>query len=164
MRLSPGTGKEDCRIIDFVDSQERVAGVISAPTLFGLDPSELCDGAFLGLSSSVNSDRKTDETIESLEERSAALEALGDEDKAARPNTSGPVPVPRSVTYIDHDDPFALVDQASGDPNIRHLSRNAWVCCGDELYILECMGKGFIRVEPVEGGEEGMSILQAHYD
>lgn len=56
------------------------------------------------------------------------------------------------------------MDQASGDPNIRHLSRNAWVCCGDELYILECMGKGFIRVEPVEGGEEGMLMSLKLYD
>lgn len=44
MRLSPGTGKEDCCIIDFVDSMTRVAGVISTPTLFGLDPSEVIDG------------------------------------------------------------------------------------------------------------------------
>ena len=44
MRLSPNTGKADCRIIDIVDSQERVAGVVSIPTLFGLDPFELDDG------------------------------------------------------------------------------------------------------------------------
>lgn len=44
MRQSPGTGKEDCRIIDFVDSTNRVAGVISTPTLFGLDPGEVIDG------------------------------------------------------------------------------------------------------------------------
>lgn len=41
MRLSPDTGKEDCRIIDFVDSANRVAGVVSTPTLFGLDPGDL---------------------------------------------------------------------------------------------------------------------------
>lgn len=44
MRLSPASGKEDCRIIDFVDSTNRVAGIISTPTLFGLDPSEVIDG------------------------------------------------------------------------------------------------------------------------
>jgi hypothetical protein len=44
MRQSPSTGKEDCRIIDFVDSTSRVAGVVSTPTLFGLDPSEIIDG------------------------------------------------------------------------------------------------------------------------
>jgi hypothetical protein len=41
MRLSPQTGKEDCRIIDFVDSTSRVSGVVSTPTLFGLDPAEI---------------------------------------------------------------------------------------------------------------------------
>lgn len=44
MRLSPDTGKQDCRVIDFVDSQHRVAGVMSIPTLLGLDPSEIIDG------------------------------------------------------------------------------------------------------------------------
>jgi hypothetical protein len=44
MRLSPNTGKTDCRIIDFVESRTRVSGIVSAPTLFGLDPSELIDG------------------------------------------------------------------------------------------------------------------------
>jgi len=41
MRLSPDTGKEDCRIIDLVDSTIRVSGVVSTPTLFGLDPGEM---------------------------------------------------------------------------------------------------------------------------
>lgn len=41
MRLSPGTGKKDCHIIDFVDSTTSVAGVVCAPSLFGLDPLEI---------------------------------------------------------------------------------------------------------------------------
>ena len=45
MRLSPETGKEDCHIIDFVDSASRHNGVVSVPTLFGLDPVEIIDGA-----------------------------------------------------------------------------------------------------------------------
>lgn len=72
-----------------------------------------------------------------------------------RSDTSPNVPLPKSVTYIDHDDPFVLADQASGDPNIRLLSRNCWVCCGDDVYVLECLGKGYIRVSPMEGDEEG---------
>lgn len=47
MRQSPSTGKQDCRIIDFVDSTNRVAGVVSTPTLFGLDPSEVIDGSWI---------------------------------------------------------------------------------------------------------------------
>jgi ATP-dependent helicase IRC3 len=49
MRLSPDTGKTDCRIIDFVDNTNRVSGVISTPTLFGLDPNETIDGIVLYL-------------------------------------------------------------------------------------------------------------------
>lgn len=45
MRLSPGTGKQDCHIIDFVDSMKRVIGVVSVPTLLGLDPTTVVDGA-----------------------------------------------------------------------------------------------------------------------
>ena len=44
MRLSPGTGKQDCHIIDFADSMKRVVGVVSAPTLLGLDPTTVADG------------------------------------------------------------------------------------------------------------------------
>ena len=44
MRLSPETGKQDCHVIDLVDSVTRVAGIMSTPSLFGLDPSELIDG------------------------------------------------------------------------------------------------------------------------
>ena len=52
MRLSPDTGKQDCRIIDIVDSQERVSSVVSIPTLLGLDPSELSQGD-ISLDSSI---------------------------------------------------------------------------------------------------------------
>ncbi|KAI0639485.1 P-loop containing nucleoside triphosphate hydrolase protein [Trametes polyzona] len=151
MRLSPDTGKEYCRIIDFVDSQERVAGVISAPTLFGLDPSEMND----------------DETVESLEQKQreaveeARLKAL-EEGALPKSDTSVSVPQPKSVTYVDYDDPFSLLDQASGDPNIHRLSSNAWVCCGDSIYILQCLGKGFIRVEPATD-PSGEVQYQAHY-
>lgn len=44
MRLSPQTGKNDCHIIDFVDSTSRVPGIVSTPTLFGLNPDELIEG------------------------------------------------------------------------------------------------------------------------
>lgn len=44
LRQSPDTGKAYCRIMDFVDSGNRVTGVFSTPTLFGLDPGEVIDG------------------------------------------------------------------------------------------------------------------------
>ena len=54
MRLSPNTGKEDCRVIDFVDSFSRIDGVVSIPNLVGLDPGEIdIDGERYSLLASV---------------------------------------------------------------------------------------------------------------
>ncbi|KAI0651935.1 P-loop containing nucleoside triphosphate hydrolase protein [Trametes meyenii] len=144
MRLSPETGKEDCRVIDFVDSEERVAGAISFPTLLGLDPSEF------------NEEETLNNLAERLEPSKHQLGAVED------PHSAGTIPEPKSITYIDYDDPFILADQASGDPNIRKLSQNAWVRCGEDIYILECLGKGYIRVEPTKDAEDG-ARFHAHH-
>ncbi|KAH9065966.1 P-loop containing nucleoside triphosphate hydrolase protein [Lactarius vividus] len=144
MRLSPGTGKQDCHIIDFVDSMKRVVGVVSAPTLLGLDPTTIVD----------------DGTVTELElrpeavTRESSVTPIGD--------NRCTIPDPRSVTYIDYDDPFSLVNQSLGAlPHIAQLSRNAWVSCGDDIYVLECLGKGHIRIEPVPGDKE--RHFHAHY-
>ncbi|KAG6885580.1 hypothetical protein C0993_012582 [Termitomyces sp. T159_Od127] len=126
MRLSPSTGKQDCRIIDFVDSTSRVAGVVSVPTLFGLSPGE------------IDID---DDTPESLERRAEEFIASNDADN---------VPQPTTVTYIEYDDPFSLVGDSSGLPHISTLSNNAWVACGGDIYVLDLLGRGHIRVEPTE--------------
>ncbi|KIM85139.1 hypothetical protein PILCRDRAFT_817121 [Piloderma croceum F 1598] len=149
MRQSPSTGKEDCRIIDFVDSTSRVAGVISTPTLFGLDPSEIID----------------DETTEMLEQRVADAIAGGENDKIAsyHPDNYDKVPNPKSISYTDYENPFSLVDQSSGAPHIAKLSSNAWVGCGSDIYVLECLGKGHIRIEPVEADEENEAHFQAYF-
>jgi ATP-dependent helicase IRC3 len=146
MRLSPATGKEDCHIIDFVDTVKRI-GVVSTPTLFGLEP----DDPIEGISSqryrfpqSTNS-LQSDETPESLEAR--ASEKAG----ASLQQDASHVPNPTSITYEDYDDPFALVNNAAGSPHVNLLSRNAWVSCGGDVYILECIGKGFIKVQEVDG-------------
>ena len=52
---------------------------------------------------------------------------------------------PRSVTYTNYDNPFDLTEDASGSPHLHRYSGHAWVAVGD-IYILECMGKGYIKV------------------
>lgn len=59
------------------------------------------------------------------------------------------IPQPTSVTYTDYDDPFSFVYKSSGAPHINQMSRNAWVGCGSDVYVLECLGKGFIRIDPI---------------
>ncbi|KAF5384896.1 hypothetical protein D9615_001480 [Tricholomella constricta] len=137
MRLSADTGKQDCRIIDFVDSTTRVAGVVSTPTLFGLQPEEI---------------EIDDESTETLETRAAETIALSD---------ANHVPEPTSVTYIDYEDPFSLVNQASGAPHVSSLSNYAWVGCGGDVYVLECLGKGYIRIEPLESLDG--NFFEAHF-
>jgi ATP-dependent helicase IRC3 len=56
------------------------------------------------------------------------------------------------VTYIDHENPFSSADGAYGAPHAAALSPNAWVGCGGDIYVLECLGHGFIRVEPASPG------------
>lgn len=85
--------------------------------------------------------KSTDETTESLEKRAAESIAA---------DSSDDIPEPRSITYKDYDDPFTLVNQASGAPQIAKMSANAWVGCGGDIYVLECLGKGHVRIEPVE--------------
>ena len=60
---------------------------------------------------------------------------------------------PQSITFTDYDNPFELVDNAAGTPpHITQLSRHAWIGCGGDIYVLDCLGRGHIRVEPVKRG------------
>lgn len=68
------------------------------------------------------------------------------------------IPEPTSVTYLDYDNPFAMVDSFSGAPHISRLSPNAWVGCGSDIYVLECLGKGYVQIEPNPQGEGEYSI------
>ncbi|KAK0478204.1 P-loop containing nucleoside triphosphate hydrolase protein [Armillaria novae-zelandiae] len=140
MRLSPETGKEDCRIIDFVDSNTRVAGVISTPSLFGLNPNEI----------DIN-----DDSLESLWRRS------GDRNPSFC-YAAEDVPEPERVTYIDYNDPLSFL-KLSDTPHIKTLSRNAWIAIGEEKFILECLGKGHIKVELVKDDAENEPYWKAMF-
>lgn len=82
-----------------------------------------------------------DETPKSLEEKAAAYIAA---------RTSDDVPEPKSVTFVDLENPFSEGGHhSSGAPNVYTMSEYSWVGCGDDIYVLECLGKGFVRVERV---------------
>ena len=69
------------------------------------------------------------------------------------------VPSPESVTYVDYDNPFAFIGESCGTtPIIHRLSPLAWVSVGGEIYVLECVGAGFIRVEPLMNPKGDPSI------
>lgn len=162
MRLSPGTGKEDCRIIDFVDAIDRVGGVISTPTLFGLDPDLLVEGALNFLCptylrafnklTSLSSRRREDETPESLAEQADL--AASSEPAMSRPVPD--IPKPKHVSYTDYDDPLSITPNS----HIARMSANAWVACGGDIYVLECLGKGYLKVTRNEDGKPSYPFLR----
>jgi ATP-dependent helicase IRC3 len=63
------------------------------------------------------------------------------------------VPDVTSVTYKDYDDPLSWQYQANKEKHIFQMSSLAWVHSHGS-YILECMGRGTIRVEPLNDAGE----------
>ncbi|KAF5385447.1 hypothetical protein D9757_005321 [Collybiopsis confluens] len=107
----------------------------------------------IGRGMRLSPDTGKNETPESLEEKSA--------DQIAS-HTSDDIPDPTSITYTDYDDPFSFISKFSGlSASLGKLSRNAWVGCGNNVYVLECLGKGFIRIERADDETGGLFI--AHY-
>ncbi|KAI9512926.1 P-loop containing nucleoside triphosphate hydrolase protein [Russula earlei] len=150
MRLSPDTGKQDCHVIDFVDLTNSVVGIVSAPTLLGLNPDAVVD----------------DVTIQDLETRADTANRESSTATLTTPYPTGysdlSVPDPKSVTYIDYDNPFVLLNQIMrASPPMVKLSKNGWVDCGEGIHVLECLGKGHIRIEPVL--DDAGDHFHAHY-
>ena len=99
-----------------------------------------------------------DETTESLEKRAAEREQL---DILGSPNNSvaTPIPEPRSIRYTDYDHPFETVDVRDKSVHVYGLSPLSWVTCGDNVYVLELLRMGYIRVEP----HGALKILQLQF-
>jgi ATP-dependent helicase IRC3 len=118
----------------------------------------------------------------SVQDLEARAEAANQEELSVHPDGENrlSVPDPKSVTYIDYDSPFAIFNQSiEASHHMVRLSKNAWVDCGEGIYVLECLGKGHIRIEPVSDGErnqrqaisvrltssfiDGETHIRAHY-
>jgi hypothetical protein len=112
----------------------------------------------LSLLVEAGTDLWVDESLESLRERAQEREKGADVGSVASPSLE--VPSPESVTYVDYDNPFAFIGESCGTaPIVHRLSPLAWVSVGREIYILECLGAGFIRVDPSTDPEGDSSTL-----
>ncbi|KAI0150424.1 P-loop containing nucleoside triphosphate hydrolase protein [Xylariaceae sp. FL1272] len=143
MRLHPN--KTDCHVIDMVSSLE--TGIVTTPTLFGLDPSQLVK------ETSVDEMRSLKERKEAEEQRNAVLVA----DDSELPGTTPLDPaVSRNITFTEYDSVFDLISDTSGEKHIRSISMHAWVQIGPYRYILSGPEGTFIRLEKneVETDEE----------
>ncbi|GAA5991266.1 hypothetical protein JCM10908_003230 [Rhodotorula pacifica] len=134
LRLSPASGKKDCLVIDLVAFSERPNGMVCTPTLFGLDPLREIEGQTVDELQAA----RQDETL------TAAEQELEQDDN---PPTLDPTLRPYSLSYKHYATVFDLVDSGAGEVEpVSRLSRNAWVGCGNDVWVLELMGKGYIRV------------------
>ena len=127
MRLHPG--KKNCHIIDMVASLE--TGIITTPTLFGLDPSELVDEA----------------NVEDMKNLQLLQERRVNQQQKVRPSSPAFAPLPRNITFTDYDSVFDLIADTSEDLHIRILSPHAWVCVSQDKYVLTNSIGSYIRIE-----------------
>ncbi|KAK7748580.1 putative ATP-dependent helicase IRC3 [Cytospora paraplurivora] len=122
--------KENCHVMDMVSSLE--TGIVTVPTLFGLDPSELVDTA------SVDDMKKTKERQEA--EKVRHLQAY---DGAP---VEVPQGLPQKVTFTEYDSVFDLISDTSGERHINALSQYAWVQVGHDKYVLSGGSGTFLRL------------------
>ncbi|KAJ4131839.1 putative ATP-dependent helicase IRC3 [Fusarium equiseti] len=126
MRLHPG--KKNCHIIDLVSSLD--TGIVTTPTLFGLDPNILVERA------TVNELRKIKDT-----------EHVKTEQPLSYRTTPGPGS--GSVTFTDYDSVLDLIADTSGEKHIRAISQYAWVQVGGDKFVLSAPNGSYIRIERV---------------
>jgi ATP-dependent helicase IRC3 len=114
-------------------------GVVSTPTLFGLDPAEIIE----------NADTKS---LTSLKERKG-LEK--EREKEARTTKQLPFSkrLPGSITFTDYDSVHDLIADTSGDQYIRDLSPHAWVGIGDGKFVLSTNSGNYLIIEPTQKGD-----------
>lgn len=172
LRLYPG--KSSCLILDLAGNTTNV-GIMSAPTLFGIDPDEAIESEFLppfpplslseqgvnvrfaeilDLSTKDLKGLKEDEDEKALKakEKEDLLGELASQ-QAGRSFTGG-------LNYTDYPTVFDLVDDtaSTGTDDKGLLSASAgshlaWVGAGGGIYILEMPYKGHMRIGPVQTPE-----------
>ncbi|KAK1826743.1 P-loop containing nucleoside triphosphate hydrolase protein [Podospora conica] len=140
MRLHPG--KEDCLIIDMVSSLD--TGIVSTPTLFGLDPGEIVDG--------LNSD----EMFELKEAR--------EKERKGRPGIQQPESTGNEyqVMFTEYDSVFDLISDTSTEKHIWAVSKFSWVAVDRDRFILAGPDGSFIRLEKTTDQESLQPVYKAY--
>ncbi|KAL8711011.1 MAG: hypothetical protein Q9225_007188 [Loekoesia sp. 1 TL-2023] len=133
MRLDPG--KANCHVIDMVASL--TAGIVTTPTLFGLDPGEIVKEADVTQLKSLQ-ERKE---VEALREQEAAKAQIS---KSRPPLTQQPQ---LNVSFTDYDSVYDLIDDTSADRHIRGISPLAWVLVGENRYVLSSQSGDYLTIE-----------------
>ncbi|TDZ37731.1 putative mitochondrial ATP-dependent helicase irc3 [Colletotrichum sidae] len=144
MRLHEG--KSHCHVIDMVSSL--ATGIVTTPTLFGLDPAEVVKNA-------------SSQDLREAKERREAEQGRQQEAYSDTPSPR-PSPSPGSVTFTDYASVFDLIEDTSGEQHIRAISQYAWVQVGQDKYVLATPGGTYLRLsKSPAGGVNGEPEWQA---
>ncbi|OAP58000.1 hypothetical protein AYL99_07090 [Fonsecaea erecta] len=128
MRLYPG--KKDCHVIDMVASLE--TGIVTVPTLFGLDPSEMVRSA------KVDDLRALKDSRIKAEEDSTG--------NSGHPVDYDEVTGNHHLDFTHYDSVHDLIEDTSGERHLRAISPNAWVQIDSYKYVLAAKG-GILTLE-----------------
>lgn len=128
MRLHKG--KKNCHIIDLVSSLE--TGIVTTPTLFGLDPNEIVQNASVDDMRQMKDRKKTEERRQ--------IHAYG---QPGQPNSKDS----DTVTFTEYASVLDLIADTSGERHIRSLSDHAWVQVGPDRFVLSAPNAGYLRIE-----------------
>lgn len=146
MRLYPG--KKDCHIIDMVATLE--TGIVTTPTLFGLDPSELVEDANL-------------DDLKGLQDCKEAKGLQKQEASNVSRSATTNATASRTITFTDYDSVFDLIEDTSGERHIRAMSPYAWVCVSENKYILANSNGSYVKLEKTlneDSGEEEYTVTE----
>ncbi|USW53310.1 Putative helicase, P-loop containing nucleoside triphosphate hydrolase [Septoria linicola] len=125
------SGKKNCHVIDMVASLE--TGIVTSPTLFGLNPDEMLEEAdFTEMKTLQDRRRKEQER----EQQATSL----------NPQIGRDLELSGDITFTDYDSVNDLIDDTAGERHIRQISRHAWVQIDEDKYILSNQDGGFVRL------------------
>ncbi|CAG8648810.1 4062_t:CDS:2, partial [Paraglomus occultum] len=132
MRLAPD--KEDCLVLDFVDSYSKIPDVQTVPTLFGMDPM-------------TDFNNQTVFDIEEMNNEIGHKTREADEGRDFSLYTQ----TIRECEITSWDNPFEFVDDCSGIGSILQHTTNAWVNVGPDSYVLNLVNGKSLRID--KGGD-----------
>ncbi|KAL8929185.1 MAG: hypothetical protein Q9208_001268 [Pyrenodesmia sp. 3 TL-2023] len=133
MRLHPG--KTNCHVIDMVASL--AVGIVTTPTLFGLDPGEIVKEADVTELKSIHERKKLKA---SREQQAAEAKVV----QSFRPSTRRPQ---RDISFIDYESVYDLIDDTSAERHVRGISALAWVLVSENRYVLSTQNGEYVTIE-----------------
>ena len=128
--------KQNCHVIDMVASLD--TGIITVPTLFGLDPDRMVEDASIDDLRKLSDDRTS---------HNVTTDVLG--------NNAKPTGTISRVSFTDYDSIEDLLEDKSGDRHIRSMSKHAWVEVGKDRYVLSSNSGDLLTIDKDEARGEG---------